>query len=485
MSFLTSARAMADATPESRNRVVDLIRVLSILVVVFGHWLMAAVTIEDGEIVAGHLLVLADWTHPLTWVLQVMPLFFFVGGYANALSWRSARSRGEPYGAWLRARLRRLALPVIPLILVWTFGGWAGLQLGLEWETLQLASRVALVPTWFLAAYVVIVTLAPLALILWERVGWWSVVAGIFLAAICDVLSIGAGVVPVGFANYVFVWGTVHQLGYAWLDGRIAGLPRRVGLAAIGFVTTLFLVWAGPYPVAMVGLDTAQITNSYPPRVTLAFLGMFQAGLVLMAEPALRSWMGRLRVWTAVIVISARIMTLYLWHLTAMVIVIGVGLAAGGSGFGVEPLSGTWWLTRPVWFAVLCVPTLILLALFGRFERPDRDGRPAPVWWRPVLAVAFICAGLGLLAAFGIADEDGLNGAVLSLPLVGVVAGGIARMPWEPFLGHPADAAPVGDQGSDDPAGDGHHDRRPERRPPEPGRGEAEVEDVGSREPNG
>lgn len=422
---------MAEATPATRNRVVDLVRVASILVVVFGHWLMAAITFEDGVIVPGHLLELASWTHPLTWVFQVMPLFFFVGGYSNALSWRSARRRGEPYGAWLRARLRRLALPVVPLLLVWTVGGWVGLRLGLDWEILQLASRVALVPTWFLAAYVVIVTLAPPALALWERLGWWSITAGIALAALADAVSIGAGYVPAGFLNYIFVWGTVHQLGYAWVDGRLDGAPRRVALATIGLVTTLALVGVGPYPVAMVGLDTAQITNSYPPRVTLTSLGLFQAGLVLVLEPVLQRWMGRLGAWTAVVVISSRIMTIYLWHLTAMVIVVGMGLLTNGLGFGLEPLSGTWWLARPLWFAVLLVPTLALIAIFGRFERPERDERPAPVWWRPVLAVALICAGLGFLAAIGIADEEGLNGLVLSLPVIGVVIGGVARLPWE------------------------------------------------------
>ncbi len=422
---------MAEATPAARNRVVDLIRVFSILVVVFGHWLMAAVTFEDGMIVPGHLLELADWTHPLTWVFQVMPLFFFVGGYSNALSWRSARRRGESYGAWLRARLRRLALPVVPLLLVWTVGGWIGLRLGLDWEILQLASRVALVPTWFLAAYVVIVTLAPPALALWERFGWWSITGGVVFGGLADLLSIGAGIVPAGFLNYVFVWATVHQLGYAWVDGRLASVLRRVVMVVIGFLATLALVWAGPYPVAMVGLDTAQITNSYPPRVTLTFLGVFQAGLVLVLEPMLEKWMSRLRAWTTVVAVSARIMTLYLWHLTAMIVVIGLGLVSGGFGFGVEPLSGAWWSTRPIWFAVLVVPTIVLILVFGRYERPEHDLRPAPRWWRPVLAVTMICAGLGFLAAIGIADEQGLNGLILSLPVIGVFLGGVARLPWQ------------------------------------------------------
>lgn len=411
---------------------MDLMRVVSILIVIFGHWLMAAVTFEDGELVPGHLLELTDWTHPLTWIFQVMPVFFFVGGYANALSWRSARRRGEPYGGWLRARLRRLVLPVVPLIIVWTAGGWLGLELGLGWEMLQLASQVAIVPTWFLAAYVVIVTLAPLALLIWEKWGWWSIAGGTALAALADVLSISLGVIPAGFANYLFVWGTVHQLGYAWLDGRFEGMQRRVALGAIGLAGALALVWAGPYPVAMVGLDTAQITNSYPPRVTLAFLGMFQAGLVLMFEPLLGRMMRRPGAWTFVVAVSAQIMTLYLWHLTAMIVLIGVGLAAGGAGFGIEPLSGLWWASRPIWFAILSVLTAGLVAVFGRFERPSRDERPAPPAWQPVLAVVFICAGLGLLAAIGIADADGLNGLILSLPVIGVTVGGVARMPRRP-----------------------------------------------------
>jgi hypothetical protein len=122
-------------------------------------------------------------------------------------------------------------------------------------------------------------------------------------------------------------------------------------------------------------------------------------------------------------------MTIYLWHLTAMVIVIGLSLVTGGFGLGIAPLSTGWWLTRPIWFLVLGVATIGLVAVFGRFESPVDDPRPAPAWWRPVVAVIGICAGLGLLAAIGIADADGLNGLVLSLPILGVVIGGIARLP--------------------------------------------------------
>ena len=46
---LATVRDLAAATPATRNRVVDLLRAAAILVVVLGHWLIAAVTVRYGE----------------------------------------------------------------------------------------------------------------------------------------------------------------------------------------------------------------------------------------------------------------------------------------------------------------------------------------------------------------------------------------------------------------------------------------------------
>ena len=93
--------------------------------------------------------------------------------------------------------------------------------------TLRTASQVALVPTWFLAAYVVVRSACPPATLwLWERRGWWSVVGGLLLGGVVDLVSLGTDTLWVGLANYLVVWATVHQLGYAWLDGRLAGTGR-------------------------------------------------------------------------------------------------------------------------------------------------------------------------------------------------------------------------------------------------------------------
>lgn len=91
---LSRAEQVDAATPATRNRVVDFLRAAAITVVVLGHWTIMAVH-PDGGLQPHGVLDAARWTHPLTWVFQVMPIFFLVGGYSNALSWRSARRRGE------------------------------------------------------------------------------------------------------------------------------------------------------------------------------------------------------------------------------------------------------------------------------------------------------------------------------------------------------------------------------------------------------
>jgi peptidoglycan/LPS O-acetylase OafA/YrhL len=428
LGFAATARQLAQTTPESRNRVVDLFRAVSIVIVVLGHWTMAAVTVRAG-IQAGNILSLAGWTHPFTWLFQVMPVFFLVGGYANALSWRSARRRGTGYGAWLRSRARRLMLPVMPVLVSWLVAGWLTLRLGFDWQTLRLASTVALMPTWFLAAYIVVTATAPAALWLWQRWHWWSVAARLVAASAVDAGSLLSGSALAGFVNYWLVWGTVHQLGFAWLDGALAAWWRRLLLCLAGLAGALVLVISGPYPVSMVGVDTSTVTNTYPPRVTLLFLGMFQSGLLLLFEGPAQRALRHLRIWTIVVALNLRIMTLYLWHVTAMVMVLAASVAVGGAGLGLIPLTWRWWVTRPVWYLLLGAVTIALVALFGRFETPAPDPRPAPPWWRPLLAVVGVCAGLGGMAIAGIISVHGLNWALLLVPVASVYLGGVARPP--------------------------------------------------------
>ncbi|MEN8132830.1 MAG: acyltransferase family protein, partial [Pseudomonadota bacterium] len=93
MSIWSQAKELAAQTPSDRNRYVDFLRAVSILAVITGHWLVAALYYHDGSLTPGDLLEIQPNTQWLTWLFQVMPIFFIVGGYANAVSLESARRR--------------------------------------------------------------------------------------------------------------------------------------------------------------------------------------------------------------------------------------------------------------------------------------------------------------------------------------------------------------------------------------------------------
>lgn len=416
------ALSMARQTPASRNRYVDFLRALSILAVVVGHWLVAAPYIDGGTVVGGHLLGILPWTQWLTWAFQVMPLFFLVGGYSNGVSWAATRRDGGNYSGWYAGRLRRLIWPVMPLFLIWTLFALFGTALGVDRDIVKLAAHLALVPVWFLAVYLMVSAAVPLSHAAWRRWGLTSIAALVGGAVLVDAARLHLGVPWIAFANFAFVWLAVHQLGYAWADGRIS----RAGAAALavgGLATLLALVRFGPYPVAMIGVPGAALSNSMPPTLALLALGLAQTGIALLVEAGARRWLARERVWASVVLINGMIMTVYLWHLTAFVIVMVAAWLLGGIGLHAAPGSNAWWAARPVWFALYILALMPMIARFSRYENlgrgEERDDLPL---WRLVVGLILICVGLAGTAAFSIASPEGVTGVrlwLVALPLIG------------------------------------------------------------------
>jgi hypothetical protein len=421
MSLWSKAAELAAQTPPTRNRTADFLRALSILAVVFGHWFAAAPYVHEGRLTPTHVLAVADWTHWLTWVVQVMPIFFLVGGFSNGLTWRAARRDGLGYAAWLDGRLRRLVGPVLPLLGAWIAIGGAAHLAGLEPEWVRRGSQMALIPVWFLAVYLGVVALVPLSLAAWERWRFGSLVGLALLALATDLVFFG-GARAFGWLNYLFVWSAVHQLGYAWGAGELKSPRRTLPLGALGLAALVALTTLGPYPRAMVGVPGDALSNTTPPKITLLALAAAQSGFLLALEPLLARFLARARPWTATVLVNGLIMSVYLWHLTAMVLWIGLAHVLGDLGLRAAPGSSEWWRARPLWLATLTLVTVPFVLLFSRFERPKGGAAPAAAW-RLVLGTALFVTALALLALDGITGSGwlGLRVTVLALPFVGAL----------------------------------------------------------------
>ncbi len=94
-----------------RNRYLDLLRPVAIGGVVYGHWLLINLTYSSGRFSDRNTLDYVGWSRWVTWALQVMPVFFLVGGYANARSWTAHSAEGERWNWWIQRRAMRLWWP--------------------------------------------------------------------------------------------------------------------------------------------------------------------------------------------------------------------------------------------------------------------------------------------------------------------------------------------------------------------------------------
>ncbi len=150
-----------------------------------------------------------------------------------------------------------------------------------------------------------------------------------------------------------------------------------------------------------------------------------------MEEPA-RRWLQRRVPWAATIVINGMIMTIFLWHSTVMMLLVGLAFWQAPSVLAQHPDTPGWWLTRPLWLAVYSLVTLPFLLLFARFERAGIDPGNRSRAWLQLIGCSVACGGLAMLALEGIGGGGwlGLRWVPLALPLLGAGLAGFGPFAW-------------------------------------------------------
>ncbi|MEU7942884.1 acyltransferase family protein [Microbispora bryophytorum] len=408
--MFTPLRRTAERTPPGRDRHIDLLRAVAIALVVLGHWL--AVVVTYGERVGGDtILAFVSWARPLTWLFQVMPVFFLVGGFAGAASLGSYRRRGGDAIGWFLCRTDRLIRPTTAFLLALGGAALLTLLLGVDPAVVGRGVWLACLPLWFLIAYVTVVLLTPILLALHRRAGLAVPAALAVAVAFGDAARLLGGPAVLGTANYLLAWAAVYQLGIAWREGALPASPRvAVPMIAGGLAALVLLTVPGPYPVSMVTDPGGRLQNTSPPTLALLALAVTQTGIALLLHERGGRMLRRTRPWTAVVAANSVIMTVFLWHMTAVVIAVPA-LYMTGLLPQPPPGSAAWLLLRVPWLAFLTATLAVLVVLFAFVER--RGGPcPAPEAVRSgagaaARTVAVTLAGTGLVVA-------GLLGAALT-----------------------------------------------------------------------
>ena len=402
--YASIAARVEAQTPADRDRYLDFLRVAAILMVIVGHWVVRVVVAPDDEPQAQYLLAEQSGWQWATLVWQVMPVIFLVGGTLNAESWRRARWGGVTPVGWIRARAQRLLRPATALLVI-LVPAWV-LSENLWAEMLLIDLGVALIPLWFVAAYLAVIALTPATLVVHER-GWSMpmITAAIAVASMADFLRLSEmgpviGTLPlVGLPNFLLIWVAIYQLGYLWADNR---LPSRawgkLALVGAGATALVVLIGLAGWPLTMVPVEGTQLpNNAAPPTVALFALASMQVGLVLLARRPVRLALEWPWIWAPVALLGARMLTLFLWHQVAMVTVTNLAVRFDWLPL-TETIDARWWAHQPLWVIVFALVLAGFVAAAGRFEQAGSK------------AAQESCAGWGITVSGMMLVATGISG---------------------------------------------------------------------------
>jgi len=411
---MTRTAPAARTVPTGRDLTLDLARVFCVVLVVFVHILFTGVgRAADGSLLIEKTVEFQSWFNAATWIANIMPLFFVVGGYAARAGWRSAVRKGITADEFVRVRVARLAR-----------------MLGIDPELVDAIAIGVGSPLWFLAAYMIAQACAPLMMRWHEKYGWrilvvlfvaavaidairFLVIGGVFGIEPLPVTGYGVGQELFGIPNVVFVWLFAQQVGFFLYDGWFT--RRRwwqlVLLIAGGYAAQWALVSLGGYSWSM-------LANQWPPTATMAIFAVVQASALTLLHAPLTALMRTKPAQAIVFVLGSRLMTIYLWHLPMIMVLIGIQLALP---FPLPaPGSPTWWWTRVPFLLVVLGAVWVLSLWLVRFEKvPPFGTLRFPAVSATAFAVIMFVAPILGITTYG-----------LDFPLAAIALAGTAIALW-------------------------------------------------------
>lgn len=414
MTIVQAPRAVTTTAPPraSRDTGIDFVRALCVLGVVLLHSIMVGVTVDATGPVFENASDGTAWIAPLSWVLQVMPLFFVIGGFSGLLAYRRLRQRGGTAVGFVAGRLHRLLRPAIFTIAVVGIALAVLTIVGVPADLIATAGFRYGQPLWFLGVFLLCQALLPLLAAAHERAPYRTIGALALAAVAVDVVRGATGLEGLGFLNLAFVWMTLQQLGFFLADGRIDALSRRVralaGIGALLLLATTFLT--GIYSPDL-------IWNINPPTAALLLVGIIHTSLLSLHRERLERFSRRPAVTAFTGFVTVRTMTIYLWHMPVLLAMAGAtAVYALTTGVALPELdSAGWWAGRPLWLATALALSALVAVAFTRFE-----SQPAPAATtstrRLVVGTLSGLVGIVLLLALG----TSVSTALIAVALIAV-----------------------------------------------------------------
>lgn len=380
-----------------RDTGVDLIRAFCVIGVVLLHGIMVGVTVTEAGPVFANASDRAWWIVPLSWALQVMPLFFIIGGFAGVIAYRKQRASGGSASRFVAARVHRLLRPAA--VTIGVAGGLLALLAlaGVPGDLIAVAGFRYGQPLWFLGVFLLCQALLPALSALHDRAPLRTLSLLAAAALTIDAIRMSTGIDGIGFVNLAFIWLTLQQLGFFFADGAVDAMSRRRRSTVAVSATLLLLLTfvAGVYSPDL-------IANINPPTGALLLVGIVHLCLLSLFRERIGVFSLRQPSAALSAFVNRRTMTIYLWHMPVLLTMAGASaLIATTCGLTLpEPSTALWWLGRPLWLATALGLTAVVALIASRFEIAPAP--PLAHGTRPVvLAVALGIAAVAIELILG------------------------------------------------------------------------------------
>ncbi|MDT5325947.1 MAG: hypothetical protein QOF25_3099 [Mycobacterium sp.] len=362
-----SAADIEARTPADRDRAIDVIRIVSLVGVVVGHTVMATSIIAGDVFIWDNVLTTSVVFQALTWVFQIMPLFFFAGVAASVGSYET----GGSWGGWLLKRCTRLYRPVFYYLAFWA-AALVVLRGVLPVHVYEPIAGISIQLLWFLGAYVLVLAAMPLLTRISTGTRLVMAVVGVYaVVAVVDAVRVtDAGWSTVGYLN-MLAWLIPGMFGVAYRRQLLT--PRtalRLGVAMLA--VNLSLLWWGPYELSLVGIESQYLKNMTPPSLLLAGHAIMLCAFAIAAAPGIGRWARRPRLWRIAVIGNTGAMTLYLWHMPAL---LGVHLVFDYLGLPRYPGQPHFLMLS---IAQMVLVAVLVAAMFVVLQ--PLESNPLPLW---------------------------------------------------------------------------------------------------------
>ncbi len=359
---------LAAGAKADRNRAVDFYRAAAMIAVALGHWMAIAVSVNaDGGFDAGNALEQAPGMSWITWLFQVMPLFFVVGGFSSAMSLDAHNAKNGRPQDWVAARIRRMVAPAIVLAVTWIAMITGGYLTGIG-AIIAAGATAAAIPLWFLSNYTIDTAIAPYVLPRFRKNPAKFAAVGVAAFAFFEALRF-AEVPVLPHINWVLGWLLFQVAGFAWRDGLLPSGAQLLTIAAGLWAAALAAVTIGPWPTSMVNFPGLHLSPTNPPSVALMLFGAAYSATAIAAAPAISRWLARnKKAWATVVAANAIAMSVYLWHFTAASIA-GAGFYLMGWLPTADVGTIAWWIQKMPLLTASAVILAGIVAVVARYEQ--------------------------------------------------------------------------------------------------------------------